>query len=68
MSLAAPARKQKIDAVNAPLMAGRFAAWCAHPFAAWRVVSWSRRALIVSGYFVVSYLLTIAALELVPRL
>jgi len=59
---------KNVAAVGVPVLAGRFLAWCAHPFAAWRVTSWSRRALIVSGYFAASYLLTIAALELIPGL
>ena len=68
MSLASPPRTNRIGTLGAPVMAGRFLAWCAHPLAAWHVGSWTRRALIVSGYFAASYLLTIVALALVPRL
>lgn len=44
------------------ILAGRILAFCAHPFAAWRVLPPSGRALIVSGYLAAGYVTVLAAL------
>ena len=41
---------------------GRLLAYCAHPFAAWRRVSNSDRALIVATYVGAGYVVTLTAL------
>lgn len=42
--------------VTADVVIGRTLACCAHPAAAWRRLSASGKALIVTAYFVVGYL------------
>ena len=41
---------------------GRSIAMCAHPFAAWRTQSKTRRALILLVYFATSYAVTLGVL------
>jgi hypothetical protein len=48
--------------MTADLVIGRTLACCLHPAAAWRRVSKSGKALIVSTYFVVAYLAALVVL------
>jgi hypothetical protein len=41
--------------VNADVVIGRTLACCVHPAAAWRRLSASGKALIVTAYFVIGY-------------
>jgi hypothetical protein len=45
------------------IMIGRSLAMSVHPAIAWRLLSPSRRALMVFGYFAVSYVTVFSALE-----
>lgn len=49
-------------AMTADIVIGRTLACCAHPAAAWRRLSGPGRALIVTTYFIVSYLGVLAVL------
>jgi len=44
------------------LVVGRAMAACAHPFAAWRVLSPSGRMIIVTAYFAAAYITILAGL------
>jgi hypothetical protein len=44
------------------VIAGRGLAFCAHPFAAWRRLPASGRALLVGAYFTASYTVVLALL------
>jgi hypothetical protein len=46
------------------IVIGRYAAWCLHPVAAWRVVKGSGRALIVATYAGASFAVTLVTLLL----
>ena len=44
------------------LIAGRALAFCVHPYAAWRRLTASGRALLVAAYFTASYAVVLAVL------
>ena len=48
--------------MSAEMVIGRTLACCVHPAAAWRRVSGSGKALIVSAYFAVAYFGVLVAL------
>ena len=50
--------------MSIPQLAGRYLAFCANPYAAWRVVSPRTRAAMIAGYFVAGFVSMFAALSL----
>ena len=50
--------------MNTAIRVGRFAAWCTHPLAAWRVGSARARGAIVIGYAGAAYVVTFLTLWL----
>jgi hypothetical protein len=48
--------------MNWELLLGRSLACCAHPAAAWRILSRPRRALVVGAYFAAGYVAVLVSL------
>ena len=49
------------------IMIGRGLAMCAHPNAAWRVLSVGQRMLLVGAYFAASYLAVLVSLLMLQQ-
>jgi hypothetical protein len=63
MAVPSPSNARRTDRVE--ILIGRSLAYCAHPVAAWHRCSAAKRLLLMTGYFVASYIGVFGALELI---